>query len=112
MAVESAIHDPRFMPVRKDGVKNLTIEISVLSLPQRVKSADEIIIGKHGVIVSKGGRSGLFLPKVADETGWSKEKFLSELCYQKADISPDAWKDPSTALFVFTAQEFGEKENS
>ena len=112
MAVESAIHDPRFMPVRKDGVKNLTIEISVLSLPQRVKSADEIIIGKHGVIVSKGGRSGLFLPKVADETGWSKEKFLSELCYQKADLSPDAWKDPSTALFVFTAQEFGEKENS
>lgn len=111
MAVESALHDPRFMPVRKDDVKNLTIEISVLGLPQKVKSADEIILGKHGVIVSKGGRSGLFLPKVADETGWSKEKFLSELCYQKAGLSPDAWKDPSTALFVFTAQEFGEKDN-
>ena len=112
MAVESAIHDPRFMPVSKEEVKNLTIEISVLGLPQKVKNADEIIMGKHGVIVSRGGRSGLFLPKVADETGWNKDKFLSELCSQKAGLPPDAWKDPSTSLFIFTAQEFGEKENA
>jgi len=110
MAIQSALHDPRFMPLRKEEIKDLSIEISVLGLPQKVKSSDEIVMGKHGVIVSRGGRSGLFLPKVAEETGWSKEEFLSELCSQKAGLPADAWKDSSTSISVFTAQDFGEEK--
>jgi AMMECR1 domain-containing protein len=54
----------------------------------------------------------VFLPQVAIETGWDKERFLSELCAQKAGLPPDAWKDPATRIEVFTADVFGEKEKN
>jgi len=109
MAVAASSRDPRFPPLTVAELKNIDIEISVLSQPRRVKDASEIQLGKHGVIVSQNGHQGVFLPQVAQETGWSKEEFLSELCSQKAGLPPDAWKDPSTALYVFTADVFGEK---
>ncbi|MEQ8253863.1 MAG: AmmeMemoRadiSam system protein A, partial [Smithellaceae bacterium] len=110
MAVAAASEDPRFRPVRADELKDIEIEISVLSKPRVVRSADEIELGKHGVIVSKGYLNrGVFLPQVADETGWSKEHFLAELCSQKAGLPPDSWKDPSVKLEVFTADVFEEK---
>lgn len=111
MAVAAASEDPRFRPVTPDELKDIDIEISVLSVPRVIKSADEIVLGKHGVIVSRGFRNrGLFLPQVAVETGWSKEMFLSELCSQKAGLPPDAWKDPNTRLEIFSAEVFGEKK--
>ncbi len=109
MSVAAASQDPRFSPVTPAQLKDIDIEISVLSKPRRVKDASEIQLGKHGVIVSDGIHQGVFLPQVADETGWSKEEFLSELCAQKAGLPPDAWKDPSIALYVFTADVFSEK---
>jgi AmmeMemoRadiSam system protein A len=109
MALAAASQDPRFTPVTAAELKDINVEISVLSKPRRVKDASEIQLGKHGVIVSAGGHQGVFLPQVADETGWSKEEFLSQLCSQKAGLPADAWKDPDTALYVFTADVFGEK---
>jgi AmmeMemoRadiSam system protein B/AmmeMemoRadiSam system protein A len=109
MAVAAASQDPRFDPVRPAEFKDIVVEVSVLSKPRRVKDASEIQMGKHGVIVSQEGHQGVFLPQVATETGWSKEEFLSQLCAQKAGLAPDAWKDPDTALYVFTADVFSEK---
>jgi AmmeMemoRadiSam system protein B/AmmeMemoRadiSam system protein A len=109
MTVQSASQDPRFKPVAPPELADLSVEISVLSLPRKIQSADEIVLGRHGVIVKRDGRSGVFLPQVATETGWTKEEFLNELCSQKAGIPPDAWKDPATELYVFTVQDFGEK---
>ncbi|MFH1239252.1 MAG: AmmeMemoRadiSam system protein A, partial [bacterium] len=109
MAIESATGDPRFSPVTKEELKDIDIEISVLTKPERVKSADQIIMGTHGVIVRKGFSSGVFLPQVATETGWSKEEFLSYLCSQKAGLPAEAWKDKDTELYIFSAQVFGEK---
>ena len=109
MAVAAASQDPRFTPLTAGELKDIDVEISVLSKPRRVKDASEIQLGKHGVIVSAYGHQGVFLPQVADETGWSKEEFLSQLCSQKAGLPADAWKDPNTALYVFTADVFGEK---
>ena len=109
MAVAAASQDPRFPPVTVAELKDIDLEISVLSQPRRIKDASEIEMGKHGVIVSQGKRQGVFLPQVADETGWSKEEFLSELCSQKAGLPADAWKSPDTALYVFTADVFVEK---
>ncbi len=108
MAVAASSQDPRFPPLTAAELKDINIEISVLSQPRRVKDASEIQLGKHGVIVSAVGHQGVFLPQVADETGWSKEEFLSQLCSQKAGLPPDAWKDPDTALYVFTADVFAE----
>ncbi len=110
MAVEAATGDSRFSQVKFAELKNIEIEISVLSVLEKVDSADKIELGKHGVIVRRGFNSGVFLPQVAAETGWTKEEFLSYLCAQKAGLEPDAWKDKSTEIFIFTAEVFSEKE--
>ena len=108
MAIAAATEDPRFPAVSLEEMKDVHIEISVLSIPRLVQSADEIEMGKHGVIVRKGSRQGVYLPQVATETGWDKETFLSSLCSSKAGLSKNAWKDKDTELRCFTAQLFEE----
>ncbi len=110
MAVEAAVGDPRFSPVTLEELKDIEIEISALSPLKRIESADEIEMGIHGVLLRSGFNSGVFLPQVATETGWSKEEFLSQLCSQKAGLPPLAWKDKSTEIYIFTAEVFSEKE--
>lgn len=110
MAVESAVADPRFAPVAPQELNDIEIEISVLSPMKKISSPDEIQMGVHGVLVRRGGYGGVYLPQVAVETGWSKEEFLSSLCAHKAGLSPDAWKDKETDIYVFTAEVFSEKE--
>jgi AmmeMemoRadiSam system protein A len=110
MAVEAAVGDPRFAQVDLSELKIIEIEISVLSPLEKIDSAEKIKLGTHGVLVKKGFNSGVFLPQVATETGWSKEEFLSNLCAHKAGLSPDAWKDKSTELYIFSAEVFSERE--
>lgn len=110
MAVEAAVGDPRFFPVKLIDLANIEIEISALSPMERVDSADKIILGKHGVLVRQGFKSGVFLPQVATETGWSKDEFLSNLCSHKAGLPALAWKDKAVELYIFTAAVFSEKE--
>ncbi|OQA56652.1 MAG: hypothetical protein BWY42_00895 [Candidatus Omnitrophica bacterium ADurb.Bin277] len=111
MAVAAAAQDPRFPPVEEAELQKLDYEISVLSPLHKVPDASGIIPGKHGVEIRKGlFHRGVFLPQVATETGWGKEKFLSELCSQKAGLPGDCWKDPSVDLYVFTAQVFPEEK--
>ncbi|MCX7661161.1 MAG: AmmeMemoRadiSam system protein B, partial [Candidatus Omnitrophica bacterium] len=110
MAIESATADPRFAPLRLEELEEVDIEISVLSPLQRIYDIDKIELGKHGVLIKKGWRSGVFLPQVATETGWSKEEFLSNLCAHKAGLSPLAWKDKSTEIYIFTAEVFSERD--
>jgi AmmeMemoRadiSam system protein A len=108
MAIESSSADPRFPAVSLGELKDIKIEISVLSEPQRVMDPNEIIMGKHGVIVRRGFNSGVFLPQVATETDWSREEFLDNLCAHKAGLPADAWRDPKTELYMFSAEVFGE----
>lgn len=110
MAIEAAVGDPRFSPVKLEDLKNIKIEISVLSPLKRVNSADEIELGKHGVLIKQGFKSGVFLPQVATETGWTKEEFMSSLCSHKAGLAPDAWKEKATEIYIFSAVVFSEKE--
>ncbi|MCM8791637.1 MAG: AmmeMemoRadiSam system protein B [Candidatus Omnitrophica bacterium] len=110
MAIESAVGDPRFAPLDLEELKEVEIEISVLSPLKKVDDPQEIILGKHGVMVRKGFRSGVFLPQVATETDWSKEEFLSYLCSHKAGLSPYAWKDKDTELYIFSAEVFSEEK--
>jgi AmmeMemoRadiSam system protein B/AmmeMemoRadiSam system protein A len=109
MAVEAAVHDPRFPALSLSELKDVEIEISALSILEKVASAEKIELGKHGVLVRRGNQSGVFLPQVATETGWSKEEFLNNLCAQKARMAANAWKDKETELYIFTADVFSEK---
>jgi AmmeMemoRadiSam system protein B/AmmeMemoRadiSam system protein A len=111
MAIESAANDPRFSHVTSSELSEIDIEISVLSEPEQTTDPDGIVLGKHGVIVKKGFRSGVYLPQVATETGWSKEQFLSSLCSQKAGLPPDAWNTGEAEMYLFTAEVFGEKDH-
>jgi hypothetical protein len=107
MAIAAAFRDPRFRPVTREELPRVTIEVSVLSPLRRVSGPAEVDIKKHGVVVEYNGRSGVFLPQVGRETGWSREVLLSELCEQKAGLPRDAWQH-GAALYVFTVQEFRE----
>jgi len=108
MAIEAATGDPRFPSVQLSELKNIEIEISALSPLEKVDSAERIKLGVHGVVIKKGFNSGVFLPQVAEETGWSKEEFLSNLCSHKAGLPIDAWKDKSTEIYIFSAEVFSE----
>lgn len=108
MAVAAAFEDPRFEPLTRPECQHLEIEISILSEPTEIGDWQDIKLGTHGVIVKKGRQSGVFLPQVATETGWTLEEFLAELCEQKAGLDRDAYKnDSSVKLFVFTVEHVG-----
>ncbi|HYW97235.1 MAG TPA: AmmeMemoRadiSam system protein B [Bacteroidales bacterium] len=108
MAVAAAIKDQRFKPVVYGELNQISIEISVLSPLKEINSADDIILGKDGILIRKGNVSGTYLPQVATETGWSKEEFLGHCSRDKAGLGWDGWKDAE--LFVYTADIFSEKE--
>lgn len=108
-AINAATRDYRFPPVEASELKDIKIEISVMTPKQKISDWREIKLGKHGVVVQKGLNAGTFLPQVATETGWSLEEFLSHLCAEKAGLPSDCYKDPSTKIFVFEVQVFEEK---
>jgi AmmeMemoRadiSam system protein B/AmmeMemoRadiSam system protein A len=104
MAVAACSQDSRFSPVDRSELKDLEYEVSVLSAPAPIDNWKNIELGKHGVIVKRGWSSGVFLPQVATETGWSLEEFLGQLCWQKAGLEPDCYKNKDTQILVFEAQ--------
>lgn len=108
MAVAAAFNDTRFTPVDKEEIKNIDIEISVLTPLKLINSIDEFQLGKHGIYIIKGNRSGTYLPQVAETTGWNKEDFLGHCSREKAGIGWEGWKDAN--LYTYEALVFDEKE--
>ena len=109
MAIAAATQDPRFPSVTKGELKDIDIEISVLSPMKKIDDPSKITMGKHGVLIQSGFRSGVFLPQVATETGWDRDTFMNNLCAHKAGLPADAWKKGKCEIFIFTAEVFGEK---
>ncbi|MFA5238438.1 MAG: AmmeMemoRadiSam system protein A [Phycisphaerae bacterium] len=109
MARASATGDPRFFsdPITADELEQLDVEISVLSPLQKTDDPLSLRLGVDGIYIERGHASGCFLPQVATETGWSKEEFLSYCCAHKAGLAADAWKDPKTDVYLFSAEVFG-----
>jgi hypothetical protein len=101
MARAAAFEDPRFDRVQQSEFNELDIEISVLTPMRRIKSLDEFELGKHGIYIRKGWRSGTYLPQVADEVNWTKEEFVSHCAAEKAGIGWNGWKDAE--LYVYEA---------
>jgi AmmeMemoRadiSam system protein A len=113
-AVQAAFNDPRFSKLQANEIDKVLLEISILTLPEEISGgksglAEEIVIGEDGLIINKGGRSGLLLPQVAREHNWSAETFLDECC-RKAGIIPGSWRQAGCSVFKFQAQIFSEKE--
>jgi len=108
MAIESSTGDPRFPKVRPEELKDIRIEISVLSPIELINDVNKIEVGKHGLIIRKGFYQGLLLPQVATSHHWDKWEFLDQTCI-KAGLPPGSWKDKDTEIYVFSAQVFGEE---
>jgi AmmeMemoRadiSam system protein A len=109
MAVQAALHDPRFPPVTSDELPELHIEISVLSPLEAVADVSEIEVGTHGLVIEDGRSRGLLLPQVPVEYGWDRDTFLEHTC-AKAGLPPDRWKAQGVTITKFTAEVFGEEE--
>lgn len=109
-AIAAATKDMRFYPVKTEELKDIKIEISVMTPKRKINNWQDIVLGKHGVVVQKGMHGGTFLPQVATDTGWNKEKFLSELCSQKAGLASGCYKDPDVSFYIFEAQVFEEEK--
>lgn len=106
MAIAAGTNDPRFPPVTLAELITLRYEISVLSPMQRTR-AEDVKPGTHGLLIRQVRRSGVLLPQVAAEHRWDRETFLQQTC-RKAGLPMDAWQQPETEIFTFTAQVFGE----
>jgi hypothetical protein len=100
-AVYAATEDPRFNPVTPEELKDLDFEISVLTPLKKIDDPRLIQVGKHGLVIAKGGQRGLLLPQVAVENNWNREEFLSQACL-KAGLEENAWKK-GAEIFAFEA---------
>jgi len=100
-AVSAATRDPRFPPVTVAELQDLEVEVTVLSPLEKIINIDDIEVGKHGLYIVKGNRSGLLLPQVATEFGWNRFQFLQAVS-EKAGLPPDAWQEAT--LYRFTAE--------
>lgn len=108
----SAAADPRFVgdPITPAELEQIHVEVSLLT-PLRPASdpLGEIEIGRTGIYIQQGPRSGCFLPEVATDQGWDAEEFLQYCCSHKAGLAPNAWKDPETKVLVFESEKFGQQ---
>jgi AmmeMemoRadiSam system protein A len=107
----SACQDRRFVhnAVTAKELDELHIEISYLTPMRRIESPDEIVVGRHGLLISLRGQRGILLPQVAYERGWTREEFLAQTC-RKAGLPLDAWKRALAQVYSFEAEVFGEPE--
>ena len=107
-AIYSATEDYRFDSLSRDELPDIDIEISILTVPQKVKSHEEVKVGRDGIIISKGFHKGLFLPQVPVEQGWNLEEYISWGC-KKAMLPANEWKK-GVNIETFQGIVFGEKE--
>ena len=105
MAVAAALRDPRFPPVTESEMDALEIDISVLSPMRKADGPADVEVGRHGVWIRKGFQQGVLLPQVPVEHGWNRNEFLDHACL-KAGLRPEAWHEPDTEIWIFSADVF------
>ena len=107
MVLAAATNDEHFAPVEKSDLEYIDLEISVLTPLKRISSMEEIQLGTHGIYMTKDGKSGSYLPQVAQDAGWNTEDFLGHCAREEAGIGWDGWKEAD--LYVYEAIVFGEE---
>ncbi|HDS15992.1 MAG TPA: AmmeMemoRadiSam system protein A [Proteobacteria bacterium] len=105
MALAAAFKDPRFPKLQLSEWPDINIELSVLSPLVEIEDPRQVEVGKHGLLLCRGSASGLLLPQVATEYGWTRAEFLTHTCH-KAGLPADCWRYPGIRMYVFTADVF------
>jgi|YNPMSStandDraft_1061717.scaffolds.fasta_scaffold00023_39 AmmeMemoRadiSam system protein A len=101
LAIQSAFHDPRFTPLTKEEFPLIKVEVTILSPFEKIENFYDFQLGKEGLYLKYKYYSGLFLPQVATEQGWSKEEFLKNLTY-KAGLYPEILQKKETEIYKFS----------
>ncbi|MEK6235895.1 MAG: AmmeMemoRadiSam system protein A [Planctomycetales bacterium] len=104
-ARRSVLDDPRFPRVSPGELPWLNMEVWLLASPRPIKShgvsrVREVVIGKHGLIITLGSSSGLLLPSVPVDHHWNAAKFLEQVSV-KAGLPRDAWLRDDAKLQLF-----------
>lgn len=107
MARAAAFEDPRFPPLGREELARCEMEISILSPMVPCPDPRTVVVGVHGVYLTRSGRSGVFLPQVPGEQGWDRDQYLEHLC-RKAGLPPRSYEEPDAQLFTFTAVVFSD----
>jgi uncharacterized protein len=112
----AALEDPRFPPVTKDELGEISLEVTILTVPEPLegepaKRPEKVIVGKHGLIVRGMGTSGLLLPQVATDYHWDAKTFLDHTC-MKAGLSERCWTSKNVEILTFEGQIFSEHARS
>jgi AmmeMemoRadiSam system protein A len=105
MAAAAAFDDPRFESLTSKELKDIELEVSVLTPLERVRDVKDIEVGRHGLYIKKGFFSGLLLPQVATDYNWDRITFLEETC-RKAGLPRNAWKEKDAEIYLFSAEIF------
>lgn len=105
-AAAAAFEDPRFPPLTVEEFAKVVFEISALTALTTVSSED-VVVGRDGILIERGGARGLLLPQVAVEHGWDRKAFLDHTC-RKAGIEIGGWRHPDTVISTFSAEVFSE----
>lgn len=108
-AINASTNDPRFPPVQPEELKDIDIEITVMTPLEKISDPNLIQVGKHGILIRKGWNQGLLLPQVATDYGWNREEFLAHTC-MKAGLPVNAWKEKDAEIYIFSGEVFGETE--
>lgn len=107
-SISAAVRDPRFPPVTAEEMNDITVEVTVLTKPQKIDpDPQNVTIGEDGLMVEKGMFKGILLPQVPVEWEWNAEEFLCQTCI-KAGLPPDCWLDGDTIMYKFQGQIFSE----
>ena len=106
---EKKASGPVFEPIGQHELAELEVEISVLSPLRPVSGPLEIVVGRDGLVVERGGFRGLLLPQVGERYSWTAEEFLDQTC-RKAGMRPGCWRDPETKISTFSAEVFSETD--
>ena len=109
-ATDTARHDPRFGPVTPNELNDVRIQVSILCDPRKTDDPLSLELGRHGILIRRDGRQGLFLPQVAVDHRLDREAFLSRCCTEKAGLPADAWRDPATEVLLFTTEVIAESD--
>jgi len=105
--LSAALEDTRFLPVTQEELKDMNIEISILTPFHRIRNVEEIEVGRHGLYLVQGRFRGLLLPQVATQYGWDRITFLAQTC-RKSGLPESAWRDPNTIIHTFEAEVFSD----
>ena len=112
--VNAALRDSRFPPVKADELAEINIEISVLTVPEKLAfSSPEDLLARlrpnvDGVVLRFGQRQATYLPQVWQQIP-NREAFLGYLS-AKAGMPSTAWRKEGMTVLTYQAEVFHEPE--